>query len=271
MTKVARQGSSNDCANTDSEICLNVASSSYVTALYFVSSRAAQAMVKDDYFRVAEVFPGKAVLFVGAGEFRKCDIGPYRELYMGFYTQNREQDAKPTLLTNVMELLRNQSKMLMWRNWLSSDVAMKRMERAGATIFRKGDVQREDTAEQVTLSMRHPTEGAVRITAPKQSRYAKEGLTLHKTHYGRLHGRPARAQLDLHIDRMTTSPLLGELELTGQLAEDCRALGVPKKPLASVWIEEMRFVIRKPVALTRGAHGADLSDAMPVGLTPPLV
>jgi len=238
----------------DPEVCLNVASSSYVTALYFVSSRAAQAMVNDDYFRVAEIVPGKAVLFVGAGEFRKCDIGPYRELYMGFYTENRERDRKPTLFTNVMELLRNQSKMLMWRNWLSSEVAMKRMERAGAPIFRMGDVQRDDTKERVTLSMQHPTEGSVRITAPKQSRYAKEGFSLHKTHYGRLHGRPARAQLDLHIDRMTTSPRLGELELAGQLAEDCRALGIPKKPLASVWIEEMRFAIRKPVAL-RKAEG----------------
>ena len=157
---------------------LNVASSSYVTALYFVSSRAAQAMVNDDYFRVAEIVPGKAVLFVGAGEFRKCDIGPYRELYMGFYTENRERDRKPTLFTNVMELLRNQSKMLMWRNWLSSEVAMKRMERAGAPIFRMGDVQRDDTKERVTLSMQHPTEGSVRITAPKQSRYAKEGFSL---------------------------------------------------------------------------------------------
>jgi hypothetical protein len=220
-----------------------------VTGLYFVSSRAAQAMVNDDYFRVAEIFPGKAVLFVGAGEFRKCDIGPYRELYMGFYTENRERGMKPGLFTNVMELLRNRSKMLMWRNWLSSKVAMRRMERAGAPIFRMGDVQRADTATHVTLSMQHPSEGSVRFTVPKQSRHVKEGFSLHKTHYGRLHGRPSRAQLDLHVDRMTTSPRCGELELGGQLAEDCRMLGVPKKPLASVWIEEMRFVIRKPVAL----------------------
>ncbi len=233
----------------DPETCLNVASASYVTGLFFVSSRAAQAMVNDDYFRVAEVFPGKAVLFVGAGEFRKCDIGPYREFYIGFYTENRELGRRPTLLTNVFELMRNQSKMLMWRNWLSSKVAMRRMEQAGAPIFRMGDVQREDTTEHVTLSMKHDTEGSVRFTVPKHSRHEKQGFSLHKTHYGRLHGRPSRAQLDLDIARMTTSPRRGTLELGGQLAEDCRALGIAPKPLASVWIEEMRFAIRKPLAL----------------------
>ncbi len=67
-----------------------------MTGLFQVPLDAARSMVPDDYFRVAEVFPDKAVFFVGTGDFRNCDIGPYREMYLGFYTENREQDEAPT-------------------------------------------------------------------------------------------------------------------------------------------------------------------------------
>ena len=43
-----------------SRICLNVQSSSYMTALWTVPLDAARNIVPDDYFTVAEIFPGQA-------------------------------------------------------------------------------------------------------------------------------------------------------------------------------------------------------------------
>jgi len=237
------------------EICMTVGSSSYMTGLFFVSSRAARALVPDDYFTVAEVLPGKAVLFVGSGEFRSSDIGPYREMYVGFYTENRERRGRSSVFSNVMELMQNESKMFMWKNWLSSDVAMQRMDRAGAQIFRRGELERLDHGKDVTLAMRHTSEGSIQFRVPKHSRYTKHNFCLHKTHYGRLHGVPSKCQLDLNIKHMTTSPMQGELSMQGQVADECRALGISQKPIASVWIEEMSFTMHRPVALSH-AHAA---------------
>ncbi len=235
--------------NVEPEICMTVGSSSYMTGLFLVSIRAARAMVQDDYFTVAEVLPGKAMLFVGSGEFRSSDIGPYREMYVGFYTENRERGKGSGLLYNVMELMKNESKMFMWKNWLSSQVAMDRMDRAGAEIFRRGELERTDRGNHVTLAMKHDTEGSIQFTVPKESRHAKDNFSLHKTHYGRLHGMPSKCQLDLNIKHMSTSPMAGELSMQGKVADECRALGIPKRPIASVWIEEMNFQMHKPVTL----------------------
>ena len=232
------------------DLCMTVGSSSYVTGLFLVPVAAARAVVPDDYFTVAEVFPGRAVFFIGSGEFRDSDIGPYNELYIGFYTENRERGPSSNMARNAAELVRNRSRMFMWKNWLSSGTALERMDEAGAELFRLGDVRREDHDGRVTMSMEHDTEGAIRYTVPHQSRHTKRGFSLTKTHYGRLHGVPSRLQLDLDIEHMVTHPRLGELDMQGAVAEECAALGVlDAKPLASVWIEEMGFDMHKPVAL----------------------
>ena len=233
---------------------MTVGSSSYMTSLFLVPSRAARALVPDAFFKVAEIFPGKSVLFVGAGEFRQTTIGPYEELYIGFYTENRERGPHSNLLRNVYELATNQSRMFMWRNWLSSKVALRRMDRAGSEIFRLGTLDRIDGESSVTLSMEHPSEGRVRLTVPRKSRYPGSDQSMERTHYGRLHGRPCRAQLKLHVESMCTSPREGELLLEGEVAGQLRDLRIPAKPLASVWIEEMKFTLHKPVSLETGAE-----------------
>ena len=237
-----------------SRICMSVRSSSYMTALFLVPTAAARKMVPDDYFQVAEIFPGKAVFFIGTGEFRDSDIGPYYEMYLGFYSENREKQKRATRISNLVELIRNQSKMYMWKNWVSTTAATEKMDVAGSTIFRLGKIERQNLAQDTVFSMESEKEGSIQFSVPLESRSTKSDFRMQRTHYGRLHGEPSRCQLDLHIKHMVTSPRLGELKMQGQVAEECKALGIPKKPLVSIWIDEMSFQMNKPLLLERGSR-----------------
>lgn len=232
---------------------MKVGSSSYATGLFLVPVDAARAIVPDDYFRVAEIFPAKSVFFVGTGEFRQSDIGPYRELYVGFYTENREHGEPATLASNKAEFERNTSKMFMWRNWVSTDAAMAKMDRAGSEVFRLGELERSGDEHAAVFSMRHPAEGTIRFTTPTRSDLVQRDFAMKRTHYGRLHGVPSRCRLALEIDAMVTCPGRGELVLEGEIARACEPLELTSQPIVSIWIEEMRFEMQKATALPGAA------------------
>lgn len=233
--------------------CLSVASSSYTTALFTVPLDVARSVVPDDYFTVAEILPGEAIFFVGTGEFRKADLGPYKEMYVGFYTENRQGAARPTREDNFEEFTKNESKMYMWKNWVTTPAAVEKMDEVGSTLFRRGEIDRHDFEHQTRFAMRHESEGSIQLVVPRENDHVQSTFSMSRTHYGRLHGEPSRVQLDLNIDEMVTSPGQGELTMDGPIANECAPLGVPKQPLVSIWIEEMNFKMGKPLRLERGA------------------
>jgi len=137
----------------------------------------------------------------------------------------------------------------MWKNWLSTQAALDKMDRAGAEIFRLGNIMREDQEFNTVLSMVHAENGRVEYSVPRKGRSTKSDFRLQKTHYGRLHGIPSKCQLDLTVKKMAVSPRAGTLMMQGEIARECRELGIPKKPLVSIWIEEMSFEMHKPLSL----------------------
>ena len=233
-----------------SRICMHVGSASYTTGLFQVPLAAARELLPDDYFRVAEIFPNQAVFFVGTGEFTDCSIGPYREMYLGFYTENREDNPTPTTEDNFQEFTQNESKMYMWRNWVTTDAAMEKMDRAGSTIFRRGAIEREETETSVTFTMQHAEEGGIRFTTAKQGGQSTKDFNMKRTHYGRLDGEPSRCLLDLDIDTMVTGAGAGQLELSGEVANACADLGPLSQPLVAIWIDEMKFDMHKATRLS---------------------
>ena len=230
-------------------ICMTVASASYMTGLFQVPLDAARSLVPDDYFRVAEIFPDKAVFFIGTGQFRSSDIGPYREMYVGFYTENREQEQAPAQASNLEEFSRNESKMYTWKNWVTTTTAIDRMDLAGSTVFRLGKIERENEEIQTVFAMNHETEGSIRFATPLKSDGVVSDFSMKRTHYGRLHGEPSRLLLDLKIRNMVTSLGAGRLELQGRIADDCASLELTDQPMVSIWIDEMSFEMHKPLML----------------------
>lgn len=228
---------------------MTVGSACYMSGLFRVPLGAARRLVPDPYFRVAEIFPDEAVFFVGTGDFRDCPIGPYREIYVGFYTENREQSSSATIEDNLAEFTRNESKMYMWKNWVTTDAALEKMDRAGSTLFRRGEIDLDQSNSDTTITLHHPSEGGIRFTAPRHSEQSQSDFNMQRTHYGRLHGEPSRCLLDLNLKTMVTSLGQGELELSGALAEECAELGPVKTPMVSIWIEEMDFDMHKAVRL----------------------
>ena len=239
-----------------SRYCLSVGSSSYSTAIYNVPIDAARAIAPDDYFTVAEVLPGEAMFFVGTGEFRVADLGPYKEMYVGFYTENREGVSRPTQEDNFLEFTQNESKMYMWKNWVTTPAAMDKMDEVGSKVFRRGTIDRRDLETHTTFAMQHESEGSIDLSVPRESANVGSDFDMTRTHYGRLHGVPSRVLLDLKIEQMATSLGEGELTMQGAIADECAPLGIPKQPLVSIWIGEMNFKMTKPLLLENAEPSA---------------
>jgi hypothetical protein len=239
-----------------SRYCLGVDSSSYTTGVFTVPIDVARSVVPDDYFTVAEILPGEAMFFVGTGEVRVADLGPYMEMYIGFYTENRQKPGPHTQESNLAEFSQNATKMYMWKNWVTTPVAHEKMIEVGSTVFRQGAIERTDHERHTTFAMDHETEGSVRFSAPRESDHVESAFAMTRTHYGRLHGVPSRVDLDLNIDRMVTSPGAGELTMEGPVAEECAVLGIPKQPIVSIWIEEMSFKMTRPMQLPESSGPA---------------
>jgi hypothetical protein len=227
--------------------CLSVGSSSYSTALFAVPIQTARDLLPDDYFTVAEILPDQAVFFVGSGEFRQADLGPYMEMYVGFYAENRQKSARPTREENFEEFTKNESKMYLWKNWVNTAAALEKMDEIGSTVFRRGAIERRDRETDTTFAMRHESEGSIELSVPRDSSHVTPSFNMKRTHYGRLNGHASRVQLDMDIDNLVTSPGQGTLTMEGAIAEECAPLGIPKQPLVAIWIEEMSFKIGKPV------------------------
>jgi hypothetical protein len=233
--------------------CLSVGSSSYSSALFNVPVDVARSLVpEDDFFTVAEILPGEAIFFVGTGEFREADLGPYKEMYVGFYTENRERPGARTREENFEEFTKQESKMYLWKNWVNTAPALDKMDEIGSTVFRMGTIDRHDQESETSFAMRHETEGSIELCVPRHSDPMQSSLSMQRTHYGRLKKVPHRVRLDLEIEQMATSPGQGTVTLEGPIAEACAQLGVPKQPLVSIWIEEMNFKIGTPLQLQPG-------------------
>jgi hypothetical protein len=232
--------------------CLAVGSSSYSTALFPVPLETARAAVPDDYFTVAEILPGQAVFFVGTGEFRKADLGPYKELYVGFYTENREKAEAPSQASNFEEFTKNESKMYLWKNWVNTPTALNKMDEIGSTVFRLGTIDRHDGATATSFVMQHETEGRIELSVPRESEHMQSDIAMKRTHYGRLNSVPSRVRLGMNIERMVTNVGAGTLTLDGPIANACAQLGVPEQCMVSIWIDEMNFKIGTPLQFLRG-------------------
>jgi hypothetical protein len=132
---------------------------------------------------------------------------------------------------------------------VTTDAALEKMDRAGSTVFRRGEIERTDLPGQTCFEMNHADEGTVRFTVPTRSAQVQRNFSMERTHYGRLHGAPSRCLLELEIEEMVTTLGQGELVLEGLIAEESAPLDLPAQPMVAIWIAEMSFDMHKALRL----------------------
>ena len=209
-------------------------------AMYGVDAGAAQALIPGSAFKVVESAPGQTQLLLGIIDYRDNDLGDYNEVAIIFfvYPANASPEAAGTF---IYKLPVNQSFTC----------------EAGSTIWGfpktldKIDYHYDDETAQCRLEMagQHVFTLSLPRGRPQQD-VAPAGDTAGPT-YTYIAGVAHRTTFTTGGDTLVSPGADGvELELGSHpIADQLRALGLPKPALMSTWTEHMRGSFEVPEKL----------------------
>lgn len=222
------------------------------SATYVVDAEAARAMLPSPELDVIEVWPGRTLFSLACIDYVDNDLGDYNEVSLAFFVRERSAPRGIPYLGAIADFLRGRVSTFIF--WLPVNQEFTR--EAGETMwgFPK-------TVESIDFD--HSGDRA-RCKLTSGDRHV---LTF---------SMPRGGKRDLPENAMTTYTLLGDdtcatrfvsrstgvgfyrsgVELTlgnHPTAEWLRGLGLPKAPLAAVWMEHMHATFDPPRRLTTAA------------------
>jgi len=218
------------------------------TATYLVDSRAARKLLPCDEIDVVELFPGRALLSVGAIDYRDNDLGDYNEISIAFFVRERSRPAGLPVIGTVADFARSRLATYIHRLPVNQEFTCE----AGCRIwgFPKtvNDIDIQTTADRVTCDwsiegtrvfhFSVPRGGERTMPDTEMATYTTIEGVAHKTRFVsggegtgiRLGG--ARLELGSH-----------------PIADELRGLGLPKRALMTTWTERMHGRFEAPEKL----------------------
>jgi len=221
---------------------------SSATATYLVPADAARRLLPGDELEVAEVLPGRTLFSLASIDYVDNDLGDYNEVSMALFVRERGAPAGFPYVGAAVDFLRNRLGTYIHR--LPVTQSFTREAGEGIWGFPKTVEQIEianvdgrnrtvlecDGRHVLTFSV--PCGGTRSLPAAEMTTYTYIGGAAHRTTF-------ASGADDVGIH-------LGDAELTlgdHPIAAELRSLGLPKKPLLSVWLGSMYGRFDAPRAL----------------------
>jgi hypothetical protein len=82
---------------------------SSAVGLFAVPSKAANALIRESGFEVAEIWPGRAIFSLSCVHYRESDCGAYNEIAMGFFVKKQAQAPGIPYLGTWLDILRDRA------------------------------------------------------------------------------------------------------------------------------------------------------------------
>ena len=208
-------------------------------ATYAVSATAARRLIPGDALELVEVWPGKALCSIAAIDYRDNDLGDYNEVSIAFFVREKGSARGLPYIGTVADFVRG--RVATYIRHLPVDQPF--TCEAGRTIwgFPK-TVQRIDfspAAERATcalymdgahvLTLSVPRGGTRRLPDSVMTTYSLIDGVPHKTAFS-----SGGEGVGFHLGGASLT--LG----THPIADELRALGLPKRALMTMWMEHMR-------------------------------
>jgi len=211
---------------------------SSAVGLFAVPSKAAQALIRESGFEVAEIWPGRAIFSLSCVNYRESDCGAYNEIAMGFFVKKQagSQGGVPYLGT-WLDILRDRAATYVWKLPVTTRLA----NDAGILMC-------ELTGERATFALHMGGREVLRysVRARGKGRRPRSASAV----YSVFEGAPHVTQL-AHEDRDAGFQLGGgRLQLGDHpLAQELRGLGLPHRPLVASWIGRIHLDVGAPEKL----------------------
>jgi Acetoacetate decarboxylase (ADC) len=217
---------------------------------YLVPTGAVERLVRGRELEVIEVLPGQALFSLAIIDYRDNDLGDYNEVSLTFFARPRGERPSVGIpyLGNVVDFFRSALPTFIWK--LPVDQAFTCEAGAGIWGFPKTveRIELEDAGgrrtcrllmdHQHVLTVSLPRGGTRELPEQLLTTYSYVGGVLHRTRF-------VSGARGMSFTLGGADLILG----THPIADDLRTLGLPKRALASVWMEHQhaRFEAPEPV------------------------
>lgn len=217
-------------------------------ATYLVSARAAQRLLPGSEFRVAEIAPGRTLLSLAAIDYVDNDLGDYNEVSVTLFVRPPGERTGVPWLGTWADFLRGRLGTWIHRLPVNQDFTRE----AGCTIwgFPKWvtEIEIDHGEERSVCVWRERGEHVLTLSLPRGGERTLPEQRM--TTYTRINGIPHRTVFTSSGEGVGIRLGGARLELGSHaIADELRALGLPRRALMSVWNEHMRGTFEAPEKL----------------------
>jgi len=222
---------------------------SSAVGLFVVPSGAAQELIRDSGFKVAELLPGRAAFSLSCVHYRESDCGVYNEISMAFFVKPKHgRPSRIPYLGTWLDIARDDAATFVWKLPVTTKLA----NDAGVLMWgfpktiEEIDFERVDGRAVFTLRMdgREVLSYSVAASGKRhQPRSASAVYTIYEA-------APHVTSLEHEYRDVGVSIAGGRLSLGDHpIASDLRGLGLPRRPIVSTWMGRLSFSVGAPQKL----------------------
>jgi hypothetical protein len=225
-----------------------VRDASSAAATYLVSTAAARRLLPGPELEPLELLPGRALFSIAAIDYRDNDLGDYHEVSLAFFVRKRGAPCGLPYLGTLLDFVRNRAATYIWK--LPVNQTFTRDAGAGIWGFPKTvdviDFRDLDGRRECRLVMdgRH----VLTLTALATGSRALPDAPM--VTYSYVHGRLHETTFVAGASEVSVA-LGGATLVLGDhpIAAELRALGLPKRPLMTVWMGRQHGRFEAPVPI----------------------
>ncbi|MEO5740602.1 MAG: acetoacetate decarboxylase family protein [Vicinamibacterales bacterium] len=217
------------------------------SATYVVDAAAARQLLPTPDLDVIEILPGRALFSLACIDYVDNDLGDYNEVSLAFFVRESSAGGIP-YLGPAIDLLRGRVSTFII--WLPVNQAFTR--EAGVTMwgFPKTleTIDFEHAGPRASCTLTSRGQRVLSFSMPRGGSRKLPGNTM-KT-YTRKDGRTCVTMFSSKSEGVGFYRSGVELSLGEHpMAEKLRSLGLPKPPIAAVWMQHMQATFRPPQPL----------------------
>jgi hypothetical protein len=221
---------------------------SSMVGLFAVPSKAAQALIRESGFEVAEIWPGRAIFSLSCVTYRESDCGAYNEIAMGFFVKKLAGSQGVPYLGTWLDILRDRAATYVWNLPVTTRLA----NDAGILMWGLPktieEIDFDLAGERATFVLRMGGREVLRYSVRARGKGSRPRSA--SAVYSVFEGAPHVTQL-AHEDREVGFQLGGgDLRLGDHpLAQELRGLGLPHRPLVASWMGRISLDVGPPEKL----------------------
>lgn len=226
-----------------------VRDASSLAATYFVPRAAADALLPGDDFETMEFLPGRTLFSIAAIDYRDNDLGDYNEVSIAFFVRPKGAPRGLPYVGAISDLIRSRAATFI--RWLPVNQDFTRDAGDGIWGFPKTVETIDMTYQGSSIRTRLEAEGRMVLELEGSTEGNRELSDAPMTTYTYVRDQAHRTVFTSRASQVGMQLGKGcELRLGDHpFSDELRKLGLPKKPVMTVWMGKMvaTFGIPEPI------------------------